>query len=248
MIWGFKMALADLTELEILEGSLGLVWVLIAIVIGVRVISKAISLGRTHDLITVGLSYIFVSSAWWGVAAQFVSFGFFNVRLDAFSYLLIANIFIPFAMVCWIWSYCQIIEPKKKMGIMIIYTIFSVIWEIYVIVGLFTDIALVGTLNGIFDSSHNRFLLIIILVGVFSFLITGVHFAYKSMRLEDPEIQWKGRFLLIAWVSFALGALLDAALPLNTLTLIIVRIILISSAIEFYFGFFLPKKMAKKLG
>jgi hypothetical protein len=79
------------------------------------------------------------------------------------------------------------------------------------------------------------------------FLITGIIFAIKSMRLDDPEVQWKGRFLLLAWISFGIGAILDASLPLNALTIIIIRLILISSAIEFYFGFFLPKKISEKL-
>ena len=77
------MALADLTQLEILQGSLGLIWVLIAIFIGLKAISRAIAINRTRDLITVGLSYIFVSSAWFGVAFQFISYGFFDVKLDS---------------------------------------------------------------------------------------------------------------------------------------------------------------------
>ena len=55
------MAFSDLTELEILQGTLGLIWVLIAIIIGIRIIHKAILLKRTSDLITVAFSYIFVS-------------------------------------------------------------------------------------------------------------------------------------------------------------------------------------------
>jgi hypothetical protein len=57
----------------------------------------------------------------------------------------------------------------------------------------------------------------------------------------------KGKFLFLAWISFALGAVLDAALPLTAFSLVIIRIVLISSAIEFYFGFFLPKKLSEKI-
>ena len=72
-------------------------------------------------------------------------------------------------------------------------------------------------------------------------------FSVKSIKVDDPEIKWKGKFLLIAWFSFTIGAILDAALPLTEITLIIVRLILISSSIEFYLGFFLPDQLAKRL-
>ena len=241
------MALANLTELEILEGSLGLIWVLIAIFIGLKAIKRAIAIKRTRDLITVGLSYIFVSSAWFGVAFQFISYGFFDVKLDAFTYLMIANIFIPFAIICWIWSYCEILKPKSRTIILIIFFGFAIVWELTIIIGLATNLSMVGTLNSTFDSSHSPLLLMFVLGGVFMFLITGIIFAVKSMKLDDPEVQWKGRFLLLAWISFGIGSILDAALPLNALTLIIIRIILITSAVEFYFGFFLPKKISEKL-
>ncbi|MFX1339783.1 MAG: hypothetical protein ACFFDK_14315 [Promethearchaeota archaeon] len=241
------MALADLTQLEILEGSLGLIWVLIAIFIGLKAIFRAIAINRRRDLITVGLSYIFVSSAWFGVAFQFISYGFFDVKLDAFTYLMVANIFIPFALICWVWSYCEILKPKSRNILLIVFFGFAIVWELFIIIGLLIDISLVGTLHSTFDSSHSPILLIFTLTGVFLFLITGTIFAVKSMRLEDPEVQWKGRFLLLAWISFGIGAILDAALTLNAITIIIIRIILISSAIEFYFGFFLPKKISEKL-
>jgi hypothetical protein len=150
-------------------------------------------------------------------------------------------------LVCWIYSYNKIINPPYKTKIMIIFSIFSALWESFVIIGLMINTDLVGKLYGIFDSSHSIFMLLFILTAITAFLITGILFALKSMKLDDPEIQIKGRFLLLAWISFALGALLDAALPLTALSLIIIRIVLISSAIEFYFGFFLPKKLSEKI-
>ena len=66
------------------------------------------------------------------------------------------------------------------------------------------------------------------------------------MKSDDPEITLKGKFFIVAFVSWAIGAVMDAALPLNIVTLTIARIILISSAIEFYIGFILPK-IVKKL-
>jgi len=240
------MALADLTQLELLVGSLALIWVIIAIIIGLRIIWKANSLKR-NELITVGFSWILISSAWWGVALQFITYGFFNYRLTAFQYLFVANIFIPFAICCWIYAFCQILNPKLKKSLFLIYVAICIIWEIYLIVGLSINTEIIATIEGTFDSKHSTTTLIFVIFAILSFLITGVIFSIKSMKVDDPEIKWKGRFLFLAWILFTIGALLDAALSPTPLTLIIVRLILITSSISFYLGFFLPEKIANWL-
>jgi len=67
------------------------------------------------------------------------------------------------------------------------------------------------------------------------------------MRSHDQKVKWKGRFLLIAFILFTLGAFADAAIKLTPITLIIVRVILILSGIGYYFGFLLPDKIAEQL-
>ena len=76
-------------------------------------------------------------------------------------------------------------------------------------------------------------------------LIPGILIARESLKSEDREIKLKGRFLLIAFISWTIGALMDAALDPNIITLTIARLILISSAIEFYCGFLLPERIKK---
>jgi len=240
------MALADLTQLELLIGSFALIWVIFATIIGLRIIWKAISLKR-NELITVGLSWILLASAWWGVALQFITYGFFNYKLTAFQYLLVANVLLPIAITCWIYSFCQILNPDLKKSLLVVYIIVCAIWEIYLIVGLSINTEIVATIEGTFDSKHTTVSLIFVFFAILSFLITGVIFSIKSMKVDDPEIKWKGRFLLLAWILFTVGALLDAAISPAPVTLIIVRLILITSSIFFYLGFFLPEFIKKSL-
>ena len=240
------MALTDLTQMELLIGSFALIWVIFATIIGLRIIWKAISLKR-NELISVGLSWILVASAWWGVALQFITYGFFNYRLTPFQYLFVANVFIPIAICCWIYAFCQIMNPDLKKSLFLVYVAICIIWEIYLIVGLSINTEIVATIEGIFDSKHATITLIFVIFAILSFLITGVIFSLKSMKVDDPEIRWKGKFLLLAWILFTVGALLDAALSPTPLTLIIVRLILITSSLFFYLGFFLPEKIAKWL-
>ena len=65
--------------------------------------------------------------------------------------------------------------------------------------------------------------------------------------IGELEFKWRGRFLLIAFLSFFFGTIFDAILELNILTIIIVRVILVTSSIEYYFGFFLPDKIKNVL-
>lgn len=84
---------------------------------------------------------------------------------------------------------------------------------------------------------------------VLTMLITEIIFGQSSLKSDNPEIKLKGKFLILAFVSWSIGAVLDAALPLNIMTLMLARIILILSAIEFYCGFILPnfvKRIFKK--
>ena len=82
---------------------------------------------------------------------------------------------------------------------------------------------------------------------VTSYLISGINFALKTIELSTPEMELRGKLLLIAFPSFCIGAFLDALIPTNAITLIVFRLILISSAIEFYLGFTLPDFIKKSL-
>jgi len=76
---------------------------------------------------------------------------------------------------------------------------------------------------------------------------TGLYFSYRSIKTEKKKTTIKGYFLLAAFISYTIGAILDAAIARGYLLLIIARIILITGAIEWYFGFIMPKFLQKRL-
>jgi len=99
-----------------------------------------------------------------------------------------------------------------------------------------------------FDIFITVYLLLVILVMV----ITGVIFAQKSVKLEDREVRLKGKLLRAAFITFTVAAILDSLLgsifenptdPFLSVLVVVVRILLIFSALEFYGGFLLPKWM-----
>ena len=90
-----------------------------------------------------------------------------------------------------------------------------------------------GVLSPIIKGQKDLFIIL-------STLVLGILIALNSIKAEEPEIKLRGKFLLIAFISWTVGAIFDASVPLTFVTLPIVRILLISSAIEFYIGFVLP--------
>ena len=77
-------------------------------------------------------------------------------------------------------------------------------------------------------------------------------FAQNSLKSEDRDVKLKGKLLCAAFITFTIAALLDALLgtiftdpadPLMALMVVLTRVLLIISPIEFYGGFILPKWM-----
>lgn len=117
-------------------------------------------------------------------------------------------------------------------------------YEVAFIIILIVNPDFIGTTVNIGTFSIAIFLFNIF--SIFTTIITGILFTRKSMESDDKKTQWKGRFLIIAFISFTIGSTLEVMLFFDPPEIIrtIVRIILISSTIEYYLGFFLPDRFA----
>ena len=86
---------------------------------------------------------------------------------------------------------------------------------------------------------------IYLMFSVFLFLSTGLIFVAKSFQSEDKENRLRGVFLLIAFITFTIGAFLDIVTELTASTLVLARTFQIISAICFYIGFTMPNFVKK---
>jgi len=141
----------------------------------------------------------------------------------------------------------HIIYPDWEKKIVIISLVLIIPYEIVLMIFLLIDPNLIGTKVGIFNSVPHLYVMIFDLLALLITITTGILFSRMSMKVDEPEIKWRGRFLFIAFISFTIGAGLDALLPLTEIPLILVRLLLMASAIEYYFGYFLPEKLANFL-
>ena len=240
------MGIEELSELDILHGIFTTLFVVVSLLVGLRILLKYFE-HRRNELITVGLAWMTISTPWIGNSLSFLLYITFEYRLELVPYLFMENIFIPLALICWIYSFSTLVYPRLVKKLTILFVLICIPYEIFLIIALIINPEMIGTLEGMFDSHHTIIPNAFRVFGIFVVLITGIIFARTSMKSEDPTVQWKGRFLLIGMVSFTIGALLDAVLTFTPLDLVLVRLLLISSSIEYYLGFFLPDVIANKL-
>ena len=240
------MILQILSQENIIIASFTLLFVIISLIVGVKISLKYFSL-RAKELILVGIAWICLSSPWWSAPFSFLTYVFFGVVWEIHVFFIIGNIFIPVALISWIYAFAKMAYDKVKTKLLIIYSIICTAFLIFFLLFMVIDVNLIGEFDGTFDARYVSFTRIFQAFAILSALLTGVLFALKSFKSGDATIRWKGRFLLIAFISFSAAAILDSGFALGIIGVIIIRLLLISSAIEYYLGFLLPDRIAKWL-
>ena len=236
---------------DILQGSFSLIFVCISLVIGITILSKY-SQHKSRLYILVGLSWIGIANPYFPDSISFVMNILFQQSLPVEWYLIIGNVFIPIALLCWLIAYTDMINKKRQTLVVTLTVIFSILFEIAFFFIFFTDITQIGVIvpSRPFTVEFGLFLTIYLLLVILILLITGIKFSQKSIRSKEKDIRLKGKLLRAAFITFAIAAIFDSLLgtifedptdPLLAIMVIVTRLLLISSAFEFYGGFILPK-------
>lgn len=171
---------------------------------------------------------------------------FLESGLTVEGYILIGIIILPLTVLSGLTAFMRLlaIRKRKRRWIFISVLIFNFIYEALIFYFLFIDVSVIATLDPPFNISWSPFSQVYFIINLTLFLIVGLAFSRKSMKSENREVKLKGKLLFVAFISFTLGTVLDFAIPM-TITYIIARLILLSSSLEFYFGFLLPDKIKK---
>lgn len=248
------LSLQDLTGYQWFHGIFTVIFVVISILIGFQILLKYFTAegDRFLEFIPLGLTYIFLSSAYWGPIFNFLVFvSTGGSTLPELLFIILNNAFIPLAVICWIFAYSSLQKLSWKKELRIIYLAISLIWETIFFVLIFLNLDTLYTFEytvaGIYYSQANILALIYPIIGLFTALITGILFGKKGLESEDIIIRWKGIFLILAFVLFVGVALLGAFLPREIIWLVILRIILIFSGFCYYLGLFMPERIKKIL-
>lgn len=241
----------ELNPLEQLSGILGTISVAVAWFYGILVLIKAIQL-KYKTLFYFFFAVIFTMSPWYPSGLGYVYWLFTKNVIIYPAYVLIGTLGVPIALIAWFQIYIPAVHPRLKYPLITGTVILSIIYYIYVFFFLFYAPgapieALIGIKENAIDIEYKAFAFIFLAFSLLVSSITGNEFSIHSMKDKDRTIKWKGRFLILSFNFFAIGAIGDGFLPLNTATLIIFRVIMVLASTFYYIGFIMPKWMKKIL-
>ncbi|MFO7794656.1 MAG: hypothetical protein ACQERB_01030 [Promethearchaeati archaeon] len=251
--------LGNLEIIDLVQGTFSLLFVIISLIIGITILFKYFKF-KSKIFILMGLSWIGLASPWFPDSISFLIMLFGGSSIPIDLYLLIGNVLLPFFLLIWIWAFSELLYKDKQKLLLAIFLILAIIFEATFFLLYNIDIeTYLGEYQRVFQIEFKEFLTLYLVGFVIILLITGVLFARNSLKSENPEVKVKGKFLMAAFISFCIGALLDAITgliftdilgllltsPVISIFVGVVRSILILSAIEFYIGFILPPFVKK---
>ena len=232
-----------LTTVEIINGTLSLIFVIISAIVGILIILKYPK-SKQRTFLFVGLTWIGITSPYWGVSTSLLVGLATGKPITLQLYLLLAITLLPLFFFFWMVAFTDLVAKNQQKIILLIFAIDIIIFEIFFLYFVFTNPSEIGEMQSAVNMRYLSFVRWWVLIHALLFLITGLIFAIATMKIGTPEMRIKGFFIAIAVISYIVGVCLDILYPVG---FVLNRIILMSSAIEFYFGFILPNWLKKIL-
>ena len=198
-----------------LTETFSLIYILIAFIVSVHFIKNYYKT-KKREIFLAGIALLGLPSPWIPAAITFLVFLLTNGTLNTELYLnstillvLFATAFSSLAVLAWamIIPYFLNIKFSRKL-ISSIVLILVIVFDILLFYFFFNDLDMIGIFNGPFDYQWGLFLTIYYILIISYVLITGILFAREALSSDNPEIKLKGKLLLLAVISFAVGAFL----------------------------------------
>ena len=235
-----------------LSGILGFLAVAIAWLYGLIVLYKALKT-RERALFYFFFAIILTMSPWYPSGLGYI---YWLITGEAFVYplyVLIGTIGIPIALYSWLQIYLPALHQKQKDVVILITLCISLAFYIYVFYFLFFASGapiddVIGIKRNPIDIDYKGFVLVFLAFSLMVSTITGNDFSIASLKIKDnPILVWKGRFLILSFNLFAIGAIGDGFITLTPTTLIVFRTFMLLSSTFYYIGFIMPKWMKRIL-
>jgi len=227
--------------ITITNGIFVTIYVAISLIIGGKMIATYLKT-RERLLLLVGLTWIGIVSPWYPAVISFFVAFFNDVGILPEAYYIIGNISAPAILIIWIFAFTEFFYKNRRKLLLVASIIYSIAFEVVFFGLLIFAPGEIANFNPPIDVEYKGIFMIFAASVIVIMTTTGIIFSYKSIIVFDPETKLKGYFLLVAFISYAIGAFLDAAVEGGgPLLLVITRLILISSSIEWYCGFMLPE-------
>ena len=232
---------------EIISAFFGLALIISFILIGLTISSKYFKY-KIRTFLFMGLFWIFLSQAWWSAFIN-VFLIMTNINPQGLTpelFFLCNFTLIPLTGFFYIVAMTDLIYTQYQKHFIAIELIFTGSFEIFCIYNIFTNPSLIISKPSPISIIYSIYLILFIFVLTLVILIFGFLLSIETLKAHEPEMRLKGKILLIAFVLFLIGGVMDT-MEFTTFLDFIDRIILIISAIMFYIGFILPEWVKKIL-
>jgi hypothetical protein len=242
-----------LTIFEIFQGMFSLIFILVAVIIASLIIQKYFQY-RSLEHLFVGLAWIGLAGPWFSDAIVFLSVligNLVNSKYTLQDYTILTKIvstlmtyYIPIALLFWLVAFTKLLKIKNRKFILIIFSVIHMVFIILFIIFTFYNFSLLGIYQGPFSYQWGTLTMIFYLYAIFLALFTGISFGYQALKSEAPENKLKGKFLLLSFALFTLGAIIPY-LWFDLISLMLSRLILVGCVISFYIGLNMPNFVKK---
>ncbi len=229
---------------EIFNGFSQIIFVVIVWIVGIKIASKYVKL-EEKNLLFVGIVWIGLSEPWFATVVAFMLAFLFGIPTTVEAFLLIGFAFTPVTMVLWGYVITDFIYKEKQKIILLIVGIYGLLFEILFLFLLFTQPSLLAEMISPWRIVYKPLIQLWIISLLVLFAITSSLFCRESLRSDNPKIKLRGKFLLLAFITYILGGILETFYTPFIYMIIIKRVVTISASIEFYFGFILPERVEK---
>jgi len=228
-----------LENIEVFAALFSLIFVGISWILAISILSKYFKF-RVRELLLVGIAWVGIAMPWTSDGISFILIMTIGEPLNPYAKVIIELTFLPVALIMWLIVFTDLMYKHRQKLVVTIAIILSVIFEIIFFYALLTDFSLIGEYTPPLAIDYTLPISLFLLVFLGIFLVTGLIMGKESLKSENEEIKLKGKFLIIAFLSFLIGTLLELFLPLHPVWIMVIRFTLISAAIEYYIGFTMP--------
>ena len=235
------MGIEDLSDLQIIYGIFNLLYICFTVIITMKILLKYRVLKR-KEFITVALTILFINSAYWSITINFILIILFSTILPIPVSIFIERAFIPVGLLCWMYSFGELVYPRYKRNIIIFSLILCVPFEIFLIIFIIINPDIIAIQVSTFYTQHGPISFVFNIFTILIVIITVSLFAKMSFKSDKRIVRLKGKLLLIGVLSVSIGMIIDTVVPLNMLTAVLTRLLFITGVILYYFGFFYPDK------
>lgn len=239
--------MANLGFFEFFSIISSLVFIIVSTIVGIKIILNFFKTNK-YVFILIGLAWIGISAWAYSLVYLYVVILILSSEASPMIFLFIDVGLYPIALLFWVFAMRNLFHNKilKSKFFVVIFILFVIFLEILFFYYAFNNITMIGHFNYEFNMEFGPIAIIIYAVSLSIFLGTGLPFVYISIKSEIRKVRIKGIFLLIAFIMFTVAALIAFLIP-TKFSEIIAQIFFILSAMFYYLGFILPKKVENLL-